>query len=578
VMHKEESVGGVRETEESRADGTSAEAREAGARMSTGTKTREQTGSGQCAVGTNGCAECDSSNTACARCEAEKRLEGSQCVDGIGVPLGRSLTADPKSCSNSPSCASGDNCIDIQNNGVTKEVCTKCGNTYVPIDGACQPKDAQSASCTAGTDTNQGTCTACLGSYYLYSGGCYATCPDGYYGDSNACKPCSAIAGCSTCSSATVCTKCDGGKIVKTAAGVTSCVTEEECTGTEGFFVKGADGSKTCEACTSPCVACTGQATHCTKCNSAGETPYLRDNSCVNKAGCTSGDTHYADEAAKECKLCADGGLRDCSTCEISNTQLVCKACADGDKNKFGLGKKSCVSQCPTNSQAGSDNVCTCNNGFTPNADSTACVAASSCKTPHCRTCDNKGAATEVCTACISNYYLTPTAQCIDKCEKLRGYYADGNVCKPCSPECASCTAAGADKCLSCPAGKALKYTSETNPSDGTCVDECRANTGGCDTCGAIIGGSKYCSRCGDASQAPLNGDCATNTARTQFCTQVDGGACTQCANGLQRAARWPPCVPGSEWQAALCVRQSVQGSRQACTGTEGRLLLLLPG
>ena len=53
-------------------------------------------------------------------------------------------------------------------------------------------------------------------------------------------------------------------------------------------------------------------------------------------------------------------------------------------------------------------------------------------------------------------------------------------------------------------------------------------------------------------------------------------------ACAVQRAVCWPPCVPGSEWQAALCVRQGVQqgvqGSWQACAGTEGRPLFLLPG
>ena len=46
----------------------------------------------------------------------------------------------------------------------------------------------------------------------------------------------------------------------------------------------------------------------------------------------------------------------------------------------------------------------------------------------------------------------------------------------------------------------------------------------------------------------------------------------------MQRAARWPPCVPGSElaW-LHVCVRQSVQGSRQVCAETERQLLFLLP-
>ena len=41
----------------------------------------------------------------------------------------------------------------------------------------------------------------------------------------------------------------------------------------------------------------------------------------------------------------------------------------------------------------------------------------------------------------------------------------------------------------------------------------------------------------------------------------VQRAACT--AAPLQRAVYWPPCVPGSEWQAALCVRQGVQQSVQ---------------
>ena len=41
--------------------------------------------------------------------------------------------------------------------------------------------------------------------------------------------------------------------------------------------------------------------------------------------------------------------------------------------------------------------------------------------------------------------------------------------------------------------------------------------------------------------------------------------------SSLQRAARWPPCVQERVGMTALCVRQGVQGSRQACAGTEGR-------
>ena len=212
-------------------------------------------------------------------------------------------------------------------------------------------------------------------------------CPNGYYGDSNACKPCSTIAGCSTCSSGTVCTKCDGGKIVKTAADVTSCVTEAQCTGTEGFFVK--EGNpKTCVACNVNCKTCAGtEANQCTSCKE-GNTPYLKKTdtsqtgTCVNAADCTNGNTHYADDtvdptSGKLCRKCAEGGVTVCTKCEKIESGIVCKECPSTGNTIFGLNKKSCVKECPANSSKQND-TCVCNDGFTPNAGSSACVAASS--------------------------------------------------------------------------------------------------------------------------------------------------------------------------------------------------------
>ncbi|ESU40803.1 Variant-specific surface protein, partial [Giardia duodenalis] len=490
------------------------------------------------------------------------------------------------------------------------QICTDCQAGNVPINGKCAAKasdDVTNAGCKqaggADLENTAQVCGQCGAGYFLHKGGCYkfggtpgsTICKDTVdsSGTAGVCSSCSAengffanlapaatkqsciacnetadingltgVAGCTACTNtgpagtgapkAATCTACGDGKIVKTDNGVTSCVTEKECTGTEGFFVKTNDSTKTCEACDSTCKTCSGtEANQCTSCQDSGK-KYLKktDNSqtgtCVAAAGCPS--THYIDEEAKTCSTCASAGTTDCTTCEKgTDGVVVCKTCTTDGKTVFGLNKRSCVTECPDNASEKSG-VCTCNDGFTPSTDSSACVAASGCKTPHCQTCTGEGQENEVCTECVTSYYRTPTAQCVDSCDKLGGYYADNNVCKSCDSSCASCSTAGADKCLSCPAGKVLKYTSESNISGGgSCVDECRASTGGCADCGAVIGGSRYCSKCSDTNQAPLNGDCAANTMRTQFCTQIDGGACTQCANGLQRAACWPPCVPGSE-------------------------------
>ena len=138
-------------------------------------------------------------------------------------------------------------------------------------------------------------------------------------------------------------------------------------------------------------------------------------------------------------------------------------------------------------------------------------------------------------------------------------------------PSCASCSTAGADKCLSCPAGKALKYTSESDINGGgSCVDECKTGASGCETCGATIGGSKYCSKCGDASQAPLNGNCAAN-AWTAFCDTITAGVCTQCANGYflldggcYQTSRQPGksvCTTANNGQCQTCANGQTQSN-----------------
>ncbi|ESU45749.1 Variant-specific surface protein [Giardia duodenalis] len=540
-------------------------------------------------------------------------------------------TCTPSSSATSGQCEASSSNVLIGEN----TYCSKCSttDTEAPIDGVYKTINGDASGCTAQTPPN-GTCKSCGAGYFLHKGGCYKiadppgsticsaagtagicqTCKDGYFRNpanaatSDSCIACSdtsiidgvtGVDGCTACSgpssagsqeapTTTTCSACGPdaqqvSQIVKTAAGVTSCVTEEECTEAEGFFIDNTGGKK-CSACDGTCKTCSGAAGQCTSCKT--NTPYLKKDTgsdtgtCIDASVCSSDNTHYADDtvdptSGKLCRKCAEGGLKDCATCEKSADDLVCKECTG---KKFGLNKKSCVTECPDNASEKSG-VCTCNDGFTPSADSTACVAASSCKTPHCQTCTGESQENETCTACATGYYLTPTGQCVGSCDKLGSYYADNNVCKPCNPSCASCVGVNANQCSACPAGKALKYTSETKVDQGgSCVDECKVNTGGCIDCGAVIGGSKYCSRCGDASQAPLNGDCAANTTmRTKFCTQIDGGACTQCASGLQRAVYWPPCVPGSEWHGCTVCAAECARLAAGLRGDGGQLLFLLP-
>eukprot|EP00701_Giardia_intestinalis_P004654 XP_001708478.1 VSP [Giardia lamblia ATCC 50803] len=83
-----------------------------------------------------------------------------------------------------------------------------------------------------------------------------------------------------------------------------------------------------------------------------------------------------------------------------------------------------------------------------------------------------------------------------------------------------------------------LKYTDENSPSSGTCVDGCKPQSGasGCETCGATIGGTKYCSKCSTSTEVPVNGVCTADNARAAACKVKDGkGGCTTCASGYFR-------------------------------------------
>ncbi|ESU39868.1 Variant-specific surface protein, partial [Giardia duodenalis] len=297
------------------------------------------------------------------------------------------------------------------------------------------------------------------------------------------------------------------------------------------------------------CKSCNGaEATACTSCKTDNNKEYLKvtdpqagTGECVaDETACKGSNTHFLVADTKTCYPCSsvtDGGVADCAACTSSDSGGAAKAVTVTCSACTAEGKK-------------------------PNADGTKCVE---CTAVGCAKCSDEG----VCAACDNGKHLTPTGQCVDSCEKLGGYYADNNVCKPCSPECASCTAAGADKCLSCPAGKALKYTDETSISGGgSCVDECKVNTGSCTDCGATIGGSKYCSRCSTSSEYPVNGVCKASTARANECKTPDNkGGCTTCAAGyflLDGGCYETSRQPGSQ----VCTQAGSNGQCSQCANT----------
>nr|AAN52113.1 variant-specific surface protein AS10 [Giardia intestinalis] len=498
-----------------------------------------------------------------------------------------------------------------------------------PVNGVCTDVSSDTAVCKTHAG---GKCTGCNGNSFMYKGGCYerakppgnamcqaadaGKCTEAVAGNKYFVPPAdtddahdsvvscgdatgvtltgdkiyTGVAGCATCekpeqlsasgTKAATCTACQEGKYLKTATdSATSCVTEEECTGTEGFFVKNG-GTKTCEACDPGCKTCKTEAAKCTSCKD--DKPYLKkDNgsdtgTCVTETECKNQSTHYADDTEpKTCKACAEGTSNGCATCEKgADGAVACKTCEN--QKKVQPNKKGCVESCPLNSnEEKTSGVCECVEGYVPEEAGTGCMKksdppAAPCNTPGCKTCSEPKTSKEVCTECEGTKALTPTGQCIDACGDLGGYYAGTNeggkkackkcevencllcngqgqcetckdgyykketACAKCDTSCKTCANGNSNGCTSCEPKKALSYEGEGNT--GTCKSECKPGTNNCEKCELTVDGTAYCSKCKEANQFPAEPESARRAAgKAITCTTQGTGVCDKCANGLLR-------------------------------------------
>ncbi|KAE8302587.1 VSP with INR [Giardia duodenalis] len=529
-------------------------------------------------------------------------------------------------------CADNTNCAAEACNVLIggKLYCSRCNTGFVPINGQCADKEGATDKCKDGSggDTADQTCGQCAEQTFMYKGGCYEAAqqpgqtmcqaadagvctqaaqgyfvPPGADASHQSVIPCGdeeeitvkndkkykGVLHCTRCNAPTeaadanakaaTCTACQADRYLKTAKDqATSCVTEQECTGTEGFFAKNG-GTKTCEACAETCKTCKTEAAKCTSCKD--DKPYLKkDNgsdtgTCVTEAECKTGNTHYPDDTEpKTCKTCAEGTSDGCATCEKgADGAVACKTC--GNQKKVQPNKKGCVENCPSNSNdKKTPGTCECVEGYVPEEAGTGCTKkpdppAAPCNTPGCKTCSEPKTSKEVCTECEDPKALTPTGQCIYGCEHLEGYYEgtseggkkackkcevencllcnengqcetckDGyykkeTACAKCDTSCKTCANGEPNGCTSCEAKKALSYEGEGNT--GTCKSECKPGTNNCEKCELTVDGTAYCSKCKDANQFPQNGVCSAAAGKAITCTTKGTGVCDKCANGLLR-------------------------------------------
>ncbi|EFO61175.1 VSP [Giardia lamblia P15] len=463
--------------------------------------------------GTEGCGICsnDSNTFKCTDCKPNyhKRAGG-----------GSAVTCE-KFCEDSTACggtAGTCGAIVVQNTGDFLHYCSLCGdpNTF-PIDGKCVD-NAQGNTCA------NGVCTQCAAGYFLYMGGCYSV------------------------------TSAPGNLMCKTAEGG-KCTAPNE--NNKYFLVPGAaSNQQSVMACENPLGTAVGEKAYvgvegCDTCTA----PAPLTEAGMRPARCTTCNLEVdkPNLAGSGCFRCTVDGCSHCSANE------VCEACTNKEQRPNTAGTQ-CIS-CNINgcTRCSEENKCDqCGDGYRLEGETCVQIQPNPCKTENCQECTNRGKENEVCTKCISTHYLTPTSQCVKDCTIISGYYGDADKkCKRCHDACAECVGPANNQCSACPAGRSLAYSNSIYPDNGgTCGDACVVDKNGCKVCGAKIGGTDYCSQCSDATQAPLNGNCAANT-RAAFCTKMSTGACTQCENNYFL-------------KDGGCYQTDRQPGKQVCSGAQG--------
>eukprot|EP00701_Giardia_intestinalis_P006449 XP_001710273.1 VSP [Giardia lamblia ATCC 50803] len=274
------------------------------------------------------------------------------------------------------------------------------------------------------------------------------------------------ISGCAECdeSTGTKCTRCDPAGntpfLMETTpdGGEGTCV--GDCTQTPGYYGDASDDqNKKCKKCNAACAACSGaEATKCTRCDPAGNTPFLMETTPDGGEGTCVGDCTQT-----------PGYYGDAS----DDQNKKCKKC------------------------------------------NAACAACSGAEATKCTRCDPAG----------NTPFLMETTPdggegtCVGDCTQTPGYYGDASddqnkKCKKCNAACAACSGAEATKCTRCdPAGN-TPFLMETTPDggEGTCVGDCTQTPG------------YY----GDASD-DQNKKCKKCNAACAACSGAEATKCTRC-------------------------------------------------
>ncbi|EFO63835.1 High cysteine membrane protein Group 1, partial [Giardia lamblia P15] len=470
------------------------------------------------------------------------------------------------------------------------ELCRECIGRKVPIDGIC--KDITDFSVSLyGCEHSSGTgfCTSCKDTAFLFYGGCYTinkapgnlVCSKAESGkctecrkgarslftnpDSSAAERCilcydnvgfgsyKGVDGCRYClppfaeETSAECNWCQNEKYgpvdgVCTDPGKHSCA-DGACSNCYMTHIQHNGGcyEKTGAVAQKICAAKDQfqalNITACRKCALEGEVP--ADGRCIRAALEPKCSPDPA--AAGSCADCKRGGVSydtflfsggcyntsgyvGSQLCTKVNDRAECDAWNTGDYGVFKLPDYHMAYLCSNTSAGGVQGCSRCRYDSTKKKaicydceydmlafDGMSCITGTDCKGDHRqRRCP--GSSGRGC-----------RCECADK------YYRSGEQCSACEGSCLRCSGPEAASCTLCPPGQALAYTSD---GEGTCGAGCTPD-GTCEACGLEVDQTKYCSRCKDPVQYPLNGACTLGGgARASACLRQSGGACQQCSSG----------------------------------------------
>ncbi|PVF97800.1 hypothetical protein CPB86DRAFT_775103 [Serendipita vermifera] len=361
------------------------------------------------------------------------------------------------------------------------------------------PSNAPSNCNCANGVCNGSTCTCSPGFVTASSGGnstqC-ASCQDGFFRNSSGnCEKCGS--GCTRCEDTTgACTQCNSGLTVSNLQPQTCGVASQQCR--PGQFASGS----TCQQCNAACGTCSGPSN--TDCVSCAANTFFLGGQCVGIAtvpasGVCSGSSLVANPLKGVCDTCPLG----CSACSYdvfsSSSQFSDVKCTKCTPGKV-LSNGQCIDNCPDGTFANSDGTCT------------ACASS-------CGTCINKA---DFCLTCKNNQ-LASAGTCVSNCPS--NMFASNGACTLCHPDCATCSGAGFNQCLSCPSANPILTSSKrcvATCSRSEYFDSSSASCKSCDSsCGSCSGGgASACLSCNSSKQvlragACVNVDCGSGTGPT---------------------------------------------------------------